>query len=135
MKNKKSRIDIYENIYPCWLAVANESVTLEQLKEMFVFSNGDELDDCITDGVATTARVKRKSDGRYMCLVKYNHPTKVKDVDILLDKINTISHEALHVGFDTFAFIEETPDTDKQETMAYLVGWAAECIYKTLFNK
>ena len=135
MKNKKSFIDTYETIYPVHLVVANENVTLEQLKELYCYADDKELDDSIMNAVCTTSRCKRKDDDRNISLVKFNHPTRVKNIDIKADMINTYAHEATHVALDIYDFIREQISVDYQEQLAYLIAWIAECIYKTLSKK
>ena len=138
MKNKKkAHIDTYETIYSVDLVVANESATLEQLKKLYKYSDSEELDDFITDAVCSMSRCIRKTDGKAICLVKYNHPSSYlkskQDIDV--DLINTCCHEACHVMLHIYDHIGEAVDTNRQEVFAYNVGWAAECIYKTLTKK
>lgn len=137
--NKKSYIDTYETVYPIHLVVANSSAKLEELSKLYTYSDGKELDDSILYGVCTTTRAKRKSDGRCISLVKFNHVSeflsKAKQKDIEADMVNTYTHEACHVVLDTYEFIGEQPSTQYQETFAYQVGWVAECIYRTLSKK
>lgn len=138
MKNKKkAHIDTYETVYSVDLVVANESVTLEQLKKLYKYSDSNELEDTIVNAVCTASRCIRKVDNKAVCLVKYNHPSphlKSKR-DLEVDLINTCCHEAAHVTMDIYDYIGETVDTNRQEVFAYNVGWAAECIYKTLTKK
>lgn len=138
MKNKKKAyIDTYETVYPIHLVVANEEVTIEALRKLYTYADDKELDDTITNCVCSTVRAKRKSDGRYISLVKFNYPSlyiKNKS-EIQADMVNTYAHEACHVVLDTYEFIEEQPCTSHQEVFAYQVGWVAECIYKTLSKK
>lgn len=54
-----------------------------------------------------------------------------KDVDL----INTISHEAGHVALDIYLYMEQDLCQCSTEPFCYLVGYAGECIYKTLKNK
>lgn len=132
---KKAYIDTYETVYPMHLVVANEEVTLEQLKKLYCFSDNSILDDAVINGICTTSTVKRISDGRYMSLVKFNRNTDIKNIDKKLDLINTIAHEAVHVVLDTYDYIGEKVNAQFQEAFAYQVGWTAECIYKTLNKK
>lgn len=135
MKNKKGRIDTYETIYYVDIIVANQYVTLEELKDLYVYADNVELDDSILDGDATTSMVLRKEDDKYCILVKYNHPNKCKSIDKNIDFINTISHEAGHVVMDMYDYIHQNICTCSQEPFCYLLGYATECIYKTLKNK
>ena len=89
------------------------------------------------NAVCTASRCIRKVDNKPICLVKYNYPSSYlkSKRDIEVDLINTCCHEATHVIMDIYAHIGETIGTDRQEVFAYSVGWAAECIYKTLTKK
>ena len=46
-----------------------------------------------------------------------------------------ISHEAVHVAFETFRDIGGIADEDNQEPFAYLVGWATKQLYNALNYK
>lgn len=138
MKNKKkAHIDTYETVYSVDLVVANESTTVEQLKKLYKYADSKELDDTIVDAVCTASRCIRKVDNKPICLVKYNHPSSYlkSKRDIEIDLINTCCHEATHVMMDIYSHIGENIDTSMQEVFAYNIGWAAECIYKTLTKK
>ena len=133
MKNKNKIIDTYFcDIYDVYLVVANESVTLEELQEKYVYSNKEELDKQIVDGLATTSVCYDKVDNTMVVLVKYNkessHTNKKKNVD----KINTYSHEATHVALDIYEMIGQNICYCTPEPFCYLQAWAMECIYKTL---
>ena len=133
-KNKtKSIIDTYYNdVYDVYLVVANKYTTLEELKELFTFSDGVELSDEILNGQSTTSTCKRKSDGAYVVLVKYNKPNTCTSVDERLNFINTCSHEATHVALDIYELISQNVCFCSSEPFCYLQGWAIQNIYKTL---
>ena len=135
MTKKKKHIDTYETPYDVHIVIANEAVTLEDLRKKYKYCDNNELDDDFTGSSATTARCEDKVTGRKVVLVKYNRPSLVKDVDKKLDFINTISHEALHVALDIYAYIGQDVDVNDNESLAYLVGWIGECIYKTWTKK
>jgi len=135
MKKNKKRIDTYKNdIYFIDLVVANEFVKLEDLKKLYVYSDGIEIDNFVLEGYATTCTITRKSDNKACILVKYNGPSKTKNINKTLDFVNTVSHEATHVAIDTYSFIHQNIYDNSSEPFCYLVGWATECIYKTLKN-
>lgn len=133
MKNK--HIDTYTTVYPVYLVVANEAVTLEDLKKDFVYSDKAELDENILDCQCSTSKVYNKKTNRYCMLVKFNHRTDYKDDDKTTDLINTVAHEAGHVVLDIYDFIEASVDINNQEPFTYELGYIAECIYKTLIKK
>jgi len=137
MKDKKSKkkiIDTYECIYPVDLVVANEFVTLEDLQKLYTYSDKSELDDRIIDksAYATTTPVIRKSDDKPCVLVKYIDNNCPKNRDKKVNRISTISHEAGHVTLDIYEFIDQHVCNCSSEPFCYLLGWATECIYKTL---
>lgn len=135
MKDKKSRIDTYETPYGVYLVVANIYTTLEELKQLYTYSNGEELDnEIITDSVATTSQCKRKSDNALVVLVKYNSPCEY-ETDKQLSIIHTAAHEATHVMLDIYSFIHAKVDFDNQETLAWEISWVTICILKTWLNK
>ena len=134
MKNskKKSIIDTYTTIYFVDIVVANKYTTLEELKELYTYSDGTELDDQLLSGNATTATCTRKSDNCSVCLIKYNNDTKRKNINKQLDLINTVCHEAGHVVLDIYEYIGQNVCNCSPEPFCYLLGYVSECIYKTL---
>lgn len=57
---------------------------------------------------------------------------------VLLGKDMTISdcaHEATHFAMDMYATMGEEINVEHQEVMAYLIGYATDCIYQVAFNK
>lgn len=133
--NKKARIDTYKTIYPVHIVVANKYVTLKDLQKLYTYYNDAELEETTMDPIATTSKCKRKSDGRYVMLVKFNGSNKIEGTNKRLDLINTICHESLHCLYDIYEFIYQNVNfEDCNEHAAYLIGYIAECIYKTLMN-
>lgn len=131
-------IDTYTNdIYELDLVVANKDVTLEELQELFVRTDNSELTDSITSNGATAMTVKRKKDGSYCELVKFNtYGVLCKTAKDRLEwLINTVGHEAGHYCLDLYYGIESNVCTTCQEPFCYLLGWATECIYKTWTKK
>ena len=133
--SKNSIMDTYSTIYFVDIVVANKNVTLEELKELYIYPDGVELDGDLLDGDATTSTVIRKSDNKACVLVKYNHPCKIVGLNKSADFINTISHEATHIALDIYEYIHQNVCFCSQEPFCYLQGYAAECIYKTLTKK
>jgi hypothetical protein len=135
MTNNK-RIDTYKTVYEVYLVVAGKDVTLEELKELYTYSDGVELDDGITQGYASTSRCKEKKTGRYVVLVKLNNISTIKGIDKKIWLINTAAHEAVHTAMDMCAFVAQRVEpNDDNEHLAYLIGWSTECIYKTWTDK
>ena len=134
-KQKKAIIDTYETLYDIDIVVANRQVSLDKLRKLYTYGDGVMLDDFIADGLATTAIVKRISDNKTCILIKDNKATDVKSIDKKLDHINTIAHESLHAVLDIYNIIDQKICTCSQEPMCYLIGYIAECVYKTLTKK
>ena len=132
---KNSIIDTYETIYSTDIVVANKYATLEQLKELYCYSDNVELNDDILSGDATCSTCIRKSDNKPVVLIKYNHDTKIKSMDKKIDFINTICHEAGHAVLDIYERIGQNICFCTPEPFCYLLGYIAECAYKTLTKK
>ena len=129
---KKSRIDTYETIYYVDLVVANQYTTLEELKKLYIYSDGVELDEQIMNNICSTSTIRRKSDDKDCILVKYNGYVDIKFVDKKIDLLNTIAHEAGHVCIDIYDHMRQNICSCSQEPFCYLLGWVTQCIYKTL---
>lgn len=57
---------------------------------------------------------------------------------VLLESGITVSdcaHEATHFALGMYSAMGEEPSIDHQEVMAYLVGYATDCIYQVANNK
>lgn len=140
-KEKKSRIDIYETPYEVYLAIANKYTTLEELQEIFTYTDGSELDNSIFEDKygykfqGVTATVKRKSDDRPFILIKYIQDTSVKVEDKLLDLINVADHEACHVILDIYSIIGQNVDLEHQEEFAYQKAYITGLILKNWMNR
>lgn len=130
-KKEKKIIDTYDPIiYPRELVVT-KNVTLQDLRKRFTFRSGDMLsDEYDPEGNTYTCFVTDTKTGKYIVLVNIGY--KQKDMS---GYINDIVHEAEHVKCSIFDNIGLPNTIDSQEADAYLVGWAAECIYKTLTKK
>ena len=132
---KKSIIDTYTTIYFIDIVVANKYVTLEELKELYTYSDGTELDEFVIKYNATTCTCTRKSDNKSVVLIKYNDNSKLKNVNKKLDLINTIGHEATHAALCIYENICQNVCFCSSEPFCYLQGYIAECVYKTLTKK
>jgi hypothetical protein len=130
--DKKSRIDIYETIYNVVLVVANQYATIEEIREVVEYTDGEEIDDEVMSACANVTTCRRKSDKMDALLVKYNHGIGIKSVNKTLDFIDTVSHEAGHVALRIYQHMDQDVCFCSQEPFCYLLGWAAECIYKTV---
>ena len=128
----KSIIDTYTTIYYVDIVVANKYTTIEELKQLYTYCDGAELDDRVTSCECTTSTCTRISDNKHVILVKYNRDSAVKGTNKQLDLINTAAHEAGHVVLDIYDHMNQQVCNCSPEPFCYLLGYAAECIYKTL---
>ena len=134
--NNKDYIDIYNTIYGVDIIIANKHVTLEQLKVDYEYSDRVELDEGVTDCLASTSTCRNKNTGRYCILIKFNKHSSVVGTNKNLDLINTAAHEALHAALRLFQYAEQRVECDgSNEYFAYLVGWLTEKIYDTWTRK
>lgn len=135
--NKKARIDTYSTMYDMDFVVANENVKLNELRKLFEYEDGAELEDCYEKWDCCCGIVKRKKDKSKIILVKFNRIGEgfVSSGDKLLDAIDTCAHEAVHVALDIYNSVNATIDTDNQENFAYFVAYITERIAKTVLNK
>lgn len=130
-----SIIDTYSTIYYVDIVIANKYATLEELKELYTYSDGVELDESILNCECTTSTCKRKSDNKDIILIKYNRDSKIKGTDKKVDLINTVCHEAGHVVLDIYEHMNQQVCNCSPEPFCYLLGYVAECAYKTLTKK
>ena len=131
-KKKKLIIDVYNpQIYPRLLWVY-KNATLKDLQKRFILRDKSEINDewDPQEGVFTLY-VEEKSTGSLGCLVNFaDYAFSEKN-----KLINTVAHEAEHVKFSIFRDIHFTSNYDAEEADAYLIGWAAQCIYDTIIKK
>ncbi len=101
-------------IYPrlLWIAVNPKK---EVLQEYF----SDTLDTDALKGKAVVCVVSRKIDNSAGYLIVFNSK-KYMDIE-------TIAHEATHVGLDLFHELDIEYDGLHQEAFAYFIGWVAKC--------
>lgn len=132
---KNKYIDIYNTVYGIDLVVTNRACSIEDLREKYISSGGEELVD-YPMYMAVTCTVKNKETNRHAILVRDISDSVYTDADKRLDLINTAAHEALHVCMSLFDIIGEEVDPKKSnETFAYLLGWVTENIYRTWTRK
>ena len=131
---KKRKIDMYDpQIYPrkLWVAVGPEELD-EQFKFYLTDKSGviENIDEEFEqEGIAmSTYSVCRKSDGLYGCLVY------APNLEVITD--DAIPHEAVHVAdyFFEVGGIYGEDFSEGNEAYAYLVGWSAGNISKTIID-
>lgn len=132
-KTNKSIIDVYPTIYNVDLVVANKYTTIEQLNKVYCDVNNEDLTD--DTSIAYTEKGYNRKTNRPVIIVRYVKSAKWVE-DKKTDLVNTAAHEALHVCMYIYSKIEEDVyKNDSNELFAYLIGWVAECIYKTWTKK
>lgn len=131
---KRTKIDEYDPvIYPRKLWVSLYDNTMKPFTNRFCYRNGCELTD-MGDSGETNARtycVVEKSTGKYGYLVLIDS-IGLKDKALLID---TIAHESEHVKTNIFEDIQLYTNVESQEADAYMVGFIAKSIWKTIFSK
>ena len=134
MKNK--HIDTYQTIYDVDIVIANQYVTLEDLREFLTYSDGEELEEEPSHYEAYTSTCKYKKTGQYCILVKHNKTILNKGEKMLFRMINCAAHEATHVVIDLQDFSNQKIDTKSScEYLAYFMGWVTQRIYDTWTKK
>ena len=132
MKKKQKKIlDKYDPvIYPRILYVC-KNCTLKDLQDRFTTRNGTEISDkWDPSGETFTFYAIDKKTKDWVILVCIGYKS-----DSMADYICDICHEAEHVKQSIFEDIGLPTTVDSQEADAYLVGWAAKCIYTTFIKK
>lgn len=132
MKNKY--IDTIETVYGVDIVIANKNVTVEDLKELYTYSDGEELEDTTYEAITCTC--KNRKTNRYAILVWYRSMKLCKGETVSTHYINTAAHEAFHVVNDLINFSEDKIDSkNSNEFIAYMIGYYTERIYKTWTKK
>lgn len=131
---KRTKIDEYDPvIYPRKLWVSLYDNTMKPFTNRFCYRDGCELTDMGNSGEtnARTYRVVEKSTGKYGYLVLIDS-IGLKDKELLID---IIAHESEHVKTNIFEDIQLYTNVESQEADAYMVGFIAKSIWKTIFSK
>lgn len=119
MENKKLIIHEFDPcIYPRLLWVVKGG-TLDKIKE--ILEVGDLDEDNV--GGAVTILARKKENGLLGYCVWFPSSSDIKRLD-------WIAHESAHVALCIFNDIGARVLYEDQEPLAYLVGWAFECIDK-----
>ena len=130
MSKKKLIVDRYNpNIYP-WDLYVVKNFTVDQVAKLFNLDKN--LLKGAWDGITITGvKYKNSTD---TCTLVLLDAEALRKKDIYY-KINTCSHEAQHYVLDVMGSIgNENYYADTQEPYCYLLGWATECIYRTLIK-
>jgi hypothetical protein len=127
----KAKVQFHEfnpTIYPRKLWVVKGKNCLPNIQEMFSEVDGDEI--CFSNDLclgfkAIVLSVQRKSDGKCGVLVWLREEYNLSD----------IAHESCHVAMEIAKEVGIVADYDNQEPIAYLVGFAFDCIKQVYTNK
>lgn len=117
-----NNVKIYEFdpcVYPRLLWVVKGG-TLTEISKVLELS-GYEEDESV--GAVTLCNVRRKSDENLGALVWFPKASNIKNLD-------WIAHECTHVAMYMFGETGCIADVENQEPLAYLVGWAFDCVNK-----
>jgi len=112
-------------IYPCklWVAITNKS---DVLNERFKWDfNDSDVDIDFSNTDAITGAVRQRIDRKFGILIVFENKK--------VCTISNIAHESSHAADDIWKRLGEV--NTGGEANAYLVGWIAKCIEKTLKNK
>ncbi len=99
------------------------------IKERFKGINGDELEEVDPDcaRAATFADVEHLASREFGILIVIFNGRPLG--------VNECAHEATHFAMELYRAMGESISVEQQEVMAYLVGWAADCIHQVVTNK
>lgn len=108
-------------IYPrkLWVSVG---ASTKELSEMFMG-----IEDVDDTAIAVTYETCRKEDNYAGVLVRFRNRTDITP--------SVIAHEATHAALNIYEYVGAEVDTKNQEPFAYLLGWIADCIWKTKLGK
>lgn len=129
--NNKSIVDIYSpTIYPVELHVIR-NMSIDKIKSKY---NIDYTIDEDHSWAYTISGIylPDKPGKNISIVILTDGLLKCKDI---LQKVNTAAHEATHFVLDVAEFIGLEQSQKSQESYSYLLGWATECIFSTLYRK
>ena len=108
-------------IYPrkLWVSVGASTKELSE-----VFMGIEDVDDT---AIAVTYETCRKEDNYAGVLVRFRNRTDITP--------SVIAHEATHAALSIYEYVGAEVDMKNQEPFAYLLGWIADCIWKTKLGK
>lgn len=122
---KRNELYTYNpQIYPrkLWIVKTND---FKVLNELFCYSDGSPLIASYVPAKATVMSVMEKESGLLGSLLWIEDNLTIGDM----------AHEAFHIAANIFGDVGGIIDVENQEPFAYLVGWATNCIYKTIRGK
>ena len=123
------------------MIVGEYEITIYPVSKLYVVVNFDEKKfNKLFHDKTNQPVTKEEIDGYYATTFsglfdKNETPCVVVVINDTKELHNTIAHEALHVACRILDQAEIYLTASSQEPYAYVVGWAAECMYKTLKRK
>ena len=124
-------VDRYDlTIYPCKLWVCTD---FKEFKKRFRYENSDKEIKAIQDNCLAVTydllREKRTKELGFAVVV-------CSDLKTLGGSkiVEVVSHEASHVATRMFEWLGIRLDVNNDEPYAYLLGYIASCIWKTVFK-
>ena len=130
MKHKKAIIDTYQTIYNKDLVVCNAYVSVKQIIKRYTYCDGKEIQENDFNDIDACCMLcidkntKKLVEIIYLCKCDAKMKDKAEVTDI-------IAHESVHAAMDIYNYISASVDLGNQEPFAYLVGYIANCVYKT----
>lgn len=123
-------IDKYDMaIYPrkLWVATAWD----KSIAQRFTYDDKDrtELEDVDDNYGAATYGVRERKSGYFGVLVVFR---SVNEYGKGSEVVKDVAHESVHVMSKVFKAVGIVGDYNNDEPIAYIVGWAAKCCWKTL---
>lgn len=132
---RKTIIDKYiQPIYVPHILYVCKNYTKDKIDKLFEFVDGSSIfvDNKGTYMATTCYGVKEKATNK-LCIVVLLEECVSSKYKKDKDEVNsTVAHEAFHVADEILKYCEISLDEGSKEAYAYMVGWAAECIFKTV---
>ena len=109
--------------------------TKEFMDKHFEFSDHTSIVEDSDNYSATTSYGVRDKTTDKLCIVVQLNKSLIDNVKSNTEEIwSTCAHEAFHVADEILKQCDTTLTDSNKETYAYMVGWAAVCIFKTVYD-
>lgn len=130
-KNSRAIIDIYSpTIYPVELHVIR-NMSIDKIKSKYNIDYT--IDEDHSWAYTISGIYLPEKEGKNISIVILSD--KLVSTKDILQKVNTAAHEATHFVLDVAEFVGLEQSQKSQESYSYLLGWATECIFSTLYKK
>lgn len=122
-------VDIYDlTIYPCKLSVCTD---FKEFKKRFRYENSNKDIEAIPDdylAVTYSLLEEKRTKDLVFAVVVLSNLKNLGGSKI----VEVVSHEASHVATKMFEWLGIHLDVNNDEPYAYLLGYVASCIWKTV---